>query len=49
MVELSRQKILASDFSVEIILEKEKEEKKISFFHSGFTTDEGMTWAKKRY
>jgi hypothetical protein len=46
MVKLSRQKMLASDSSVEIILEKEKKEE-ISFSHSNFTTDERMIWVKK--
>jgi hypothetical protein len=43
-MELSRQKISASDSSVEIISEKEKEEEEeISFSHSNFTTDERIT------
>jgi hypothetical protein len=49
MVELFRQKVLASDSSIEIILEEEEEEEEeeVFFSHFGFTTDEGMTWVKK--
>jgi hypothetical protein len=48
MMELSRQKVSANNSSIEIISEEEKEEEEeISFSHSGFTIDEGMTWAKK--
>jgi hypothetical protein len=47
MMELSRQKILIHDFSLEIVSEEEEEINEISSSYSDFTTDDGMTWVKE--